>query len=489
VILILDTNAMFSRPELRGVRWNAVKNAVTEGTLTVIVPRVVVAELAGRTREERAKCRPSTRLVHNAPPAVLAAFENATEQVDLWAQNYDAEAIMRDAGFTIVPTPAVDHDALSQRAIDRLAPFDEKGGGYRDALHWHSVLEQIHAHPDEQIVFMSNDAGFRSSRDSRELDPYLVSEVAEILRTGTFALALELSDFEVPGKYAGDSADAEITDQNLAELLADLFVDGKLRTPDLWEAMVGREEALDADLSDPEGASVTFAVTRPLVNGGAELYVGIRLTADVLFDWDYPDEASRQTLEITARFALGTDGNLVRGTADDVTAHPVPVRPHETPADREERPSRSPGSATGWAFDRWLYGDIGKTMGLPATDVLSGLNITAMAQAAGIAAGMLSTSEVLHKAGGAAAAAAFADAVRPGFATPVIKFLPVVPPVIKAVTAYGLSKRVATGITGALGTPPGRTSQPSKPFTAENDGASSSRGDTDTSEDFDPPAS
>lgn len=212
------------------------------------------------------------------------------------------------------------------------------------------------------------------------------------------------------------------------------------------------------------------------------------MTADVLFDWDYPDKASRQTLEITARSALGTDGNLVRGAADDVSVHPVPVRPHETPADREERPSSSAGSDTGWAFDRWLYGDIEKTMGLPAIDALSGVNTTSVAQAAGIAAGMLSTSEVLHKAGSAGAAATLADAVRAGFATPVIKFLPVVHPVVKAVTAYGLSKEETTGITGALGTPPGRTSQPSKPFIAKNDGASSSRGDTDTSEDFDPPA-
>jgi hypothetical protein len=485
VILILDTNAMFSRAELQGVGWGAVKNAVTEGALTVIVPRVVVAELTARTRDERSKLRPSTRLVHNAPSAVREAFEDAVVQVDLWAQSYDAEAVMRGAGFTIVPTPVVDHDALSQRAIDRIAPFDTNGGGYRDALHWHSVLEQVRAHPDEQIVFISDDAGFRLSKASPKLDPHLEREVDAILTTGTFDLVQSLSDFDVPGKYAGESMATEITDERLAELLAELFTDGKLRTPDLWEAMVGREEALDADLSYPKAATVTFAATRPLVDGGAELRVGIRLTADVLFDWDYPDEASRQPLEITARFVLDTNGNLTPGTAEDVIVHPVPVMPQETASGPNERPSRSSGSATGWAFDTWISGQFGKSIGLPDVDALAGVNLSSAAQVAGFAAGMLSMSDVIGRTNSAAAT----GVGRTNFAVPsIVTFLPIVPPVIKAVTASSIAKDVTAGITRAIGTSQGPKNRRSKPATPKTDETSSGNNDAAIREEPDSPA-
>jgi hypothetical protein len=358
VILILDTNAMFSRPELQGRQWSAVKDAVEEGALAVVVPRIVVAELTGRTRKERNKSCPTNRPAHNAPPAVLEAFNKMVEQVALWADGYDAEPIIRAAGFVIVPTPVIDHDALSQRAIDRIAPFDEGGNGYRDALHWHTVLNQLRAHPDEQVVFMSNDAGFRSSKRSGELDPHLAAEVAEILTTGTFALVRSLNDFEVPGKYAGAATEANISDEMLNELVDILFRDGMLHSEDLWKVMAGRDDALDADLSGPSNASVVTATVRPLAQGGSELQVTIRLDADVLFDWDYPDEASTQRFDITARFSQNASGTLLSEAAEDVMVQPVVVVPKGAPGNDRNGSSWEPRGATSFVFDTWLKDEI-----------------------------------------------------------------------------------------------------------------------------------
>jgi hypothetical protein len=449
VILILDTNAMWSNPELQGDRWGAVRRAVAEQVLTVIVPRIVVAELTGRTRTERRKSRPSNRPDHNAPDSVKEAHQSVIDQVEMWAQSYDADIAIRGAGFTIAPTPAVDHDELAQRAIDRVAPFDEDGGGYRDAIHWHSVLEQVRAHPDKQIVFMSNDSGFRSSRKSSGFDQQLADEAAEILTTGTLTLVETLGEFDVPGKYAADAVKSSITDDLLDELLAELFTDGTLRTSDLWEALGGRAEALDADLSHPTSAKVMSATTRTLSDGGEELHARLRLTADVLFDWDYPDEASEQPLEITARFTLDSDGKLLQDTAEDITVRPFLVVPDTTPTEPIVRPARTSRSATGWAFDNWLSHEIARGIAIPMVGALSGVREINAAQMAGITAGLFASSAVISKMTRTYAA----EAVRASVPNPVALTRP--SPFI-GFTGLG----AVPGVRGPSGANKGRHSQP-----------------------------
>jgi hypothetical protein len=77
------------------------------------------------------------------PPQVREAVQTAREAVEAWADAYEASTFLQDAGVVIRPTPTVSHDVLAQRAIDRTRPFNEHGGGYRDTLHWYTVLDVI----------------------------------------------------------------------------------------------------------------------------------------------------------------------------------------------------------------------------------------------------------------------------------------------------------------------------------------------------------
>lgn len=138
MILILDANAVIPNSELTGVTWAEISAAIDEDVLKLIVPTIVVAEITGRVRANRRSQRPRTDGTHGVPQTVQDAIRAARNEVENWAAGYDAAAVLAAAGAVEWTVPTVGHDVVSQRAIDRLPPFNGNGGGYRDALHWYT---------------------------------------------------------------------------------------------------------------------------------------------------------------------------------------------------------------------------------------------------------------------------------------------------------------------------------------------------------------
>ncbi len=191
-----------SQPELQGSAWKDITTAIRDGALSVVVPKIVAAEITGTVQKNRRDQRPKGD-VHRAPEAVQQSVQDAADEVERWAESYDATIYLEAEGVTIRDTPTVTHDEVAQRAIDRGRPFNEKGGGYRDALHWYTVLDIAREHPDEDLVFVSQDAAYQnSSRDDLHAD--LRAEMEAVLTTGTITLCTTLKEFVPPQKYAGD---------------------------------------------------------------------------------------------------------------------------------------------------------------------------------------------------------------------------------------------------------------------------------------------
>ena len=91
---------------------------------------------------------------------------------------------LKAAGVRMPKTPDVPHDALIERALSRRPPFDDKGGGYRDALLW-EIVKQVAADGHE-VVFVSGDEAFAHERKYGEpLADVLADEVSE---SGSVAL-------------------------------------------------------------------------------------------------------------------------------------------------------------------------------------------------------------------------------------------------------------------------------------------------------------
>lgn len=345
MILVLDANAVVPNPELQGSAWKDITTAIRDGALSVVVPKIVAAEITGTVQKNRRDQRPKGD-VHRAPEAVQQSVQDAADEVERWAESYDATIYLEAEGVTIRDTPTVTHDEVAQRAIDRGRPFNEKGGGYRDALHWYTVLDIAREHPDEDLVFVSQDAAYQnSSRDDLHAD--LRAEMEAVLTTGTITLCTTLKEFVPPQKYAGDEDRVFPEAEHLSELVTALFPDGKLHAPELWIAL-DLGDPVDADVSEPGTPELVWSFARELVDGGRSYRTRIRMTARVAFDWiDWPDddnEGSYQDLDITAWYTVDDEGFHI--DQDRTNLQPAPVY---TPPRRTEDTS----TLTSTAFSLW----------------------------------------------------------------------------------------------------------------------------------------
>jgi PIN domain len=113
-----------------------------------------------------------------------------------------------EASATIMPTPLIEHDALIRRAASRRRPFNDSGGGYRDALLWEMVC---HVGSSGPVMFLSNDHKafadpngglhdhLRQDLDSRDLSGLVtlhesLAEVMKDLGLGSSDLLPDIQD-------------------------------------------------------------------------------------------------------------------------------------------------------------------------------------------------------------------------------------------------------------------------------------------------------
>jgi hypothetical protein len=69
-------------------------------------------------------------------------------------------AQLKEREVEILPYPDVPHKTLVARALARCRPFKESGGGYRDALIWHSTLALIEGDADHVCLVTANTKDF-----------------------------------------------------------------------------------------------------------------------------------------------------------------------------------------------------------------------------------------------------------------------------------------------------------------------------------------
>lgn len=340
MILVVDTNVLLGHAELDGRDWGEVKTAVAEKILTVVIPYVVADELTARVRANRLDTKPVAPQrkgfrrapTHIADP-VDAAYATANEMINQWAAGYDAHRVFAAAGFIVRPAPEASHEDLGYRAANRIRPFDNGGNGYRDTLHWYTVLELLRENQGEHVVFLSNDKsaywerGQLHSQLSAEVEPFLVDETR-------FTLASTLSDISIPSKSASEEERVTLTAEERDELVAELFKAGVLESAELWNTVSELGDQVDAEISDPEDPSVVFAFARQIEGGGTAYRTRIRLNALIIFDWvdwivDGDDTAgTRGDLDITTWYVR--DKHDIRIDRTDVRLAPIETPPKTT---------------------------------------------------------------------------------------------------------------------------------------------------------------
>jgi hypothetical protein len=221
MIVLVDANVIVADPNLRSDTWDQLTKARARGRARVFMPEIVLEEavaIRGRALRSLGK-----KLVHEAayaPSAVFELVKQAQSAARSIADGYEDTLRGRwtELGFELATTSNAAHLEVARRAIARRRPFDDQGGGYRDTLHWLTLIDLAARSPREEFVLLTNDGIFATKQN------VLLSELSaefSAVNAGTIALCRALGDLMVPGHFSTDPVEATEYEPSLrTELIA-----------------------------------------------------------------------------------------------------------------------------------------------------------------------------------------------------------------------------------------------------------------------------
>ncbi|UIN30639.1 PIN domain-containing protein [Microbacterium binotii] len=300
MIVILDANVIVANPLLRGSQWEQIAEAILGKRMEVLLPRFAMEEgVAVYQRRREAKKVEIKSASRHTSPGVRALLDQALQALDAEARDYPQrlDVALKRTGVQIYRTPGIGHAALVSMAASRRRPFDENGSGYRDALHWATVLEVMKERYEEaDVVFVSNDrrAFGAGGPNTGELHPHLLEDLEPFdARPPWFQWIRTIEELPVPGVFA-ESLGYEI---NLTPGELAGFTLSALRDADPIE-LAPRDLGLSGD---PSAVTVLDIVDPDVDEIEVRQYFDEeRFRAD--FNLTF-------TLELALWFLPGTDGN------------------------------------------------------------------------------------------------------------------------------------------------------------------------------------
>ncbi|MHA0290355.1 PIN domain-containing protein (plasmid) [Mycobacterium sp. C3-094] len=193
-IFVVDTNIAVADPSLSGVSWMRLRLLASLGPVSVVVPEVVVLEVARQRHRDLKR-----HLSEGAKAWGQATGSLESAGVTLPADLPDVRTLrahklpppaeiadrlrkhLDDLGATVHPIPSsLDHNTLVTWSLEEHPPFDATDKGYRDALIWATVREVAAAAPQAcSVAFLSNDNDFCDGRSSI-LHPQLAANLSEV---------------------------------------------------------------------------------------------------------------------------------------------------------------------------------------------------------------------------------------------------------------------------------------------------------------------
>lgn len=168
--VILDSTALVADFNLTSAASRGLLEGCKRGVIRLAIPELVLWEVANKYRERVIKLaddagavsKAARRLGFQEPLITLPTGTDAASayEVALRQKLIESRAI-------ILRTPDVSHEILVRKAIQRDAPFADKGTGYRDALIWESIKDVLRLHPAESVTFVTaNRTDFGSNTTS-----------------------------------------------------------------------------------------------------------------------------------------------------------------------------------------------------------------------------------------------------------------------------------------------------------------------------------
>ncbi len=287
--VVVDTNAIVRGAwRLDSAAWRVLLHQARTNQIRLVVPDLVVREAVGRFRDDLHGRAVAVATACDKLGDLVAAPRPPVVEVDVEIAAYENELRSRldDAGGEVPSLPDVDLLALTQNAVDRRRPFDDKGSGFRDALLWKVVLTTVREDFSEAVALVSNDnKAFADTPKSPtpSLHPDLAVELVDVGFSGQFTLlnsvvaALDWTGIDNPSDTAMAIDVARQQQGELARTVGGMLVGADLPSP--WtgvSAQILTAEDVRVELVRTVGADGGLAL--------AHLIVTARIEFEVSFD-------------------------------------------------------------------------------------------------------------------------------------------------------------------------------------------------------------
>lgn len=249
--VVLDANILCSDYALQSVPYRLIAH-LEPGWLNFHTPAVVIEEVVARRADDAsAKRSAALQKLQEARRHGFSIPHVEIDDIDYRA--YLTHRLNEDLSISTLPWPRTDHEHLAMKAANRTPPFDSKGGGYRDALVWESVLDLLRD-GNEIIALVSNDRPAFAMGST--LHPVLQAEAAAL--GGSVELVQDFKTWllsKVP--WAGTVTLDDAVDQALHTEFLSFFYSSDLQEalyPDVsdmrFSAQPLRFDVVDVDLWD-----------------------------------------------------------------------------------------------------------------------------------------------------------------------------------------------------------------------------------------------
>lgn len=185
--IILDSNIIHKDYHLTGTRIITLSESVTKLGYEVMIPEVVVDEIESQYRSElietysnfKTSIKRLQSLVDFRAYDQVDLDEILEEKMSSFYNEYVAR--LKQLGIRILPYPKTSHKHLVSKELWRKKPFKDSKKGYRDALIWETVIDELKTFyglfPESQIVFLTQNT--RDFSDNDALHGDLVCELIE----------------------------------------------------------------------------------------------------------------------------------------------------------------------------------------------------------------------------------------------------------------------------------------------------------------------
>lgn len=179
--IILETSVLHEEYAFSKAGTIELLNLTRLAGAKLTIPQIVISEHTKHLNKDRKKLLKTLKTalsgLRRLPLAEIPDF-----QVPNAEPEYEKTIIeiVESKDIEIIPIPNVSHEVLFSRCLDRKRPFgSDKDTGYKDALIWETLLQQLNEHPDDKILFVTNDKHYLVKSDAK-LHEELFKELSQL---------------------------------------------------------------------------------------------------------------------------------------------------------------------------------------------------------------------------------------------------------------------------------------------------------------------